>query len=627
MKSKIILNCFPPTNLYMPAIACEVLKSYLLKHNINTEVVYWNHIFQDLYIDETENKNLFHPTDDIHKILPFLSILSSDYRDKDSITDQIIFKMQETCPSFKSIEPNYYENKLLGEIKKAKDIINIYLDKILTDDVVIFGVSAKFDSWVTGTIVAQEVKKRNPNIKCLLGGIEDEHAAKALFNILDVYDFVMWGEGEIPLKTLHINLETNNHDFSMIPRTLYRNEEVDKIIKNAKILNTKESYFDIKDYYNLDFDEYFTYANNTKKEDIILPIEISRGCRWNRCNFCALNWGYLYRQQDFDKIINQLRELYVKYKVKKFFFVDNDIVGKDIRKFEAFLDSLINLSNELEIDFDFHADILHLGFNKKIIKKLSLAGFKSVQVGYEAVSDSMLKKLNKSTTFADNILFVKFAQKFDVDLTITGLIIGIPQENRDDVKVSTNNLHYLRFFLGKEKNKLEHRFSELTLFYNTNFWKMMTDAEKEEFKKHPMNEYLSGKFTNNKYIRYSLLGQYRIPPQMDNWYSFKVISNHYENSNYKYYLIKDENIVHYIEYNDKVKTNSIRFDQPEYWDVLKLANDKVIGIKKIAEFLKENYQISESKSLEIVKELNETYLLYCSEDFSKIITIIDTDNC
>jgi len=618
MSIKVILNCFPPTNLYMPAIGCEVLKSHISKNKrINTEVIYWNHIFQKIYEGSGKDDKLLQPEDDLLQVLPFLSILA-EQKFNHKIKERIILKMQEAAPGFKAMGASYYKEKYIKQINSIYEILKNQLDKLLTNNILLFGISAKFDAWIPGIIVAQEVKRIRPDIKLVIGGIEEVEAAKELFKAFDVFDFAIWGEGEIPTSLLIEKLLKGNEEYQNIPRLLHRKESIDKIISRAPQLEDSANYYDIKKYEDLSFDNYYSYAKTIDPKKIQLPIEISRGCRWGKCNFCALNWGYTYRTQNLNNVIEQIKKQYLKYKTKSFFFVDNDIVGKNIKLFENFLDALIDLSNELEVDFDFHADILHLNFNKELIKKISLAGFKSVQIGYEGVSDSMLKKLKKSTTFAENILFVKFAQKYDVEVTITGLIIGIPNETEEDIIKSTDNLHFLRFFLGDKKNKLHHPFAELMLFHETGFWKMLSELERKKFDKHPLNDFLPEDFLNNTHVKYSLLGQYKIPILMDKWQSFKVVSNHYEKSDYKYYLIENKDVINYLEYKDNLKIDSLSFEQPEFWDVLKIANDEIVSEKMMLEKIQEKYEnITKDELKEIIKKLKDNYLLYSSEDNAK----------
>lgn len=624
MTTKLLLNCLPPTNLYIPSLGCEVLKSYLDRTlEIGTKIIYWNHIFTDLYVDPTTEQNIFQPRNDLELILPFLAILA-EKENNQKIRSRILLKMQECAPGLRSIEDDFYEKKYKLQIERIYKIIDIQLEKVLSDDVLFFGISGKFDAWIPGIILAQEVKKRKPSMNCILGGIEDVKAAQVVFELFDIFDYVIWGEGEIPLRMLVESIIKQQP--TEIPRVLRRSEDPTLAINRSKSIESSNTYFNMNDYVELDYSGYFNYSKNIDKSKIKIPLEISRGCRWNRCNFCALNWGFTYRSKGFDHIVNEIKQHYNNHSITNFFFVDNDVVGKNIKHFENFLDSMIVLSSELEVDFHLHADILHLNFDKNLIRKLSLAGFKSIQVGYEAVTDSMLKKLNKSTTFAENLLFTKFTQKFDVELTISGLIIGLPNETEEDIIESTKNLHYLRFFLGQEKDKLKHRFAELMLFYNTGFWKMMHEVDIQNFNRHPLNTYLPDSLIKNQFVRFSLLGQYKQPILREQWDLFKMVSDHYEKSQYRYFIIKNNEAIQYLEYQGDLKVESILFDKPEYWEILRLANDRILTSSQLFVKTKEKFPLlREEDFFKILDELRAKYLLYCSENNRKIITIIDTD--
>lgn len=622
MSLKVLINCLPPANLYMPSIGCEILNNYIsAKNDVKSEVIYWNHLFQQKISDE---ENLFQSEADFYQILPFLAILTENEDPK--FRKRILLKMQEINPALKSLGEYYYEEKLARQIKKINEIIEAKLSELITDDPLLFGISAKFDAWIPGIIIATKLKKIKPDIICVVGGIEEKYAANVLFQKYKIFDYAIWGEGEIPLSMLIEKIMHKENNYNDIPRLLYRSTLTAQSMQVLSPCNTNHNtgFLDLKEYPDIKYSSYFNYANNIKKENIQLPIEISRGCRWNRCNFCALSWGNLYRTQEFSNVIKQIKNYYQQYNIVRFFFVDNDIVGRNIHLFEAFLDQLTQLSTELEVDFDFHADILHLNFNKNIIKKLSTAGFKSIQIGYEGVSDSMLKKLNKSTTFAENLLFVKFAQKYDIEVTITGLIIGIPRESESDIYESVNNLHFLRFFLGKKRKELKHSFSNLVLFYETAFWKMLSETERKKYNKNPLNSYFPVDFTKNPHVAYSLFGQWST--YNGKWESFREISNYYEKYEFNYCLIEVNGKVNYLEYRENLKIDSITFDQPLYWDILKSANSEVVSAKKIYQCVSINYpNLDYNKLIEIVEELKSSYLLYSSSDYSKIVSIIDTE--
>lgn len=184
----------------------------------------------------------------------------------------------------------------------------------------------------------------------------------------------------------------------------------------------------------------------------------------------------------------------------------------------------------------------------------------------------------------------------------------------------------MRFLLGKKKKELEHPLSQLVLFYETRFWKMISQSEREKYNINSLNDYFPPDFTKNEYVKYSLFGQWIVTPLMRKWNAFKEISNYYQDNEFKYYLLQDKGVIKYVEYRADLKVQSLTFDQPGYWDVLKFANDEVISLNKLQERVNEKYSdIDKSRLIEIVEELKSSYLLYSSADHSKMISVIDTE--
>ena len=103
-------------------------------------------------------------------------------------------------------------------------------------------------------------------------------------------------------------------------------------------------------------------------------------------------------------------------------------------------------------------------FNAQLMEKMAIAGFKNIFIGYDALSDSLLSKMNKSNNFSDNIFFVKHSLKNGIS-PIVNVIKHVPGENEEDVQECINNLHYLRFFY----NNSIVSFSHMLEFQERNF--------------------------------------------------------------------------------------------------------------------------------------------------------------
>ena len=117
----------------------------------------------------------------------------------------------------------------------------------------------------------------------------------------------------------NITFRTNNH----------------VIVSSSK----KQAYVDLsKDMGYWDFSDYFLQAKPSTRVKTMVPVEISRGCHWNRCHFCYLNVGYKYRLKPVETLKNELLYYISTYKAYLYTFLDSDFIGEDIDRFNRLLD-------------------------------------------------------------------------------------------------------------------------------------------------------------------------------------------------------------------------------------------------------------------------------------------------
>ena len=244
-----------------------------------------------------------------------------------------------------------------------------------------------------------------------------------------------------------------------------------------------------------------------------------------------------------------------------------------------------------------------------------------VQIGYEALSDSLLKKFNKKNTFAENILFLKFALKYGFNVDGLNIIQNNPDETDMDIIESINNLHYLRFILSN--SNYYHNFIKLTVKSNSRYYKEHVLNKEENWGLNRIVDMMPEAIWNNIAI-YDLM-QFSLIKLNDLWTNFIKIDSHYKNTDYSYRIIKNEHSI-YEEYFNGQLTSKIEFDQSEYWEILKNANNKVCSIQDLKKDLNsKKYNFTESEIMKKIDDLSSAHILYSNRDYSKIITIIDTD--
>jgi radical SAM superfamily enzyme YgiQ (UPF0313 family) len=217
--------------------------------------------------------------------------------------------------------------------KKIFDLVDSELKTLDINNVILFGFSAKFYQWIPGMILAKKLRINFPGIKIIIGGLNSQNEAVAVMEICPYFDFGIWGEGEYPLLELLNGLEHKDSNlFKSVPRLVYRAD------KGLESTTNHSRYADFSDYIFPDYSDSIELSGKVSDPGISsLPIEASRGCYWNRCKFCSLNTGYKYRRRLPKSVVSEIDFMFQRYNIKRFRFLDHDIVGPDIVQFETLL--------------------------------------------------------------------------------------------------------------------------------------------------------------------------------------------------------------------------------------------------------------------------------------------------
>jgi len=410
----------------------------MLKQGFDVEIIYWNLIFEGIP-----------HTEDIPYAAVFPFLIERNYRKGDS-QSRIRAILQSVHPG------SYADRKSFQSFVERtqttlKGIIDAVLQSYLDQEILLWDFSSKYYQWIPAAVMAEYIRKAIPDAKIVLGGMGTHCEANTLLSLFDMFDFGVWGEGESPLQALCGQLLEGGDEFRAIPRVVYNNEEI-----QTSASSQSSGFLDLNQAVLPDYDDYFEQAKGKIPDHVIcLPIESSRGCHWNRCKFCSLNDGYHYRTKTPEKLLGELEQLRIRYRINHFALVDPDLVGHDIGRFCVLVTRLLdyNQKNQDAISFRI-AEINPCQIDKETIRMMSQAGLSQVQIGFEALTDSLLEKMNKRTTVATNLYFVKHALKNGMSIQGANIIPGVPDETIDDVIESMDNLHYFRFCFDKERFSL-----------------------------------------------------------------------------------------------------------------------------------------------------------------------------
>ncbi len=285
----------------------------------------------------------------------------------------------------------------------------------------------------------RRIKEIVPDLPVVVGGSvfagENTHDLLKTFSEID---FVVNGEGELPLSKLvrHIKNSGSIADLPSIPGVVARNgSDADHAV----------SFYQMRDLTKLpppDYDDYFYLMKTFPKEKTFFPTlstESSRGCWWkgsgkSGCAFCNLNlqWDG-YRTKTASQVVSEIDFLTSKYKTLSVVFTDNLLPVRESAEIFPMLDKL---GKDLRLFAEIRANT-----PKRILKAMRIGGVCEVQIGIEALSSRLLKKLNKGTTAICNLEIMKNCEELGIS-NVSNLIFCFPGSDAADVE---ETLHTLEF--------------------------------------------------------------------------------------------------------------------------------------------------------------------------------------
>jgi len=332
------------------------------------------------------------------------------------------------------------------------------------------------------------------------------------------------------------------------------------------------------------------------------------------------------RHKEPVQIVEEVRDLATRYDVTSIVFANMDIHDSNLRRFDDLLDRLVALRTEEGIDVVYSSDIAAARLNATTLKKMALAGFDNLLVGFEAMTDRLLEKVNKAHRFAHNICFLKLTDKFKIQHG-ANILMGVPDETREDVIESIQNLHYLRFYPPGTRGTLWIR--PMFLGARAPYETAMSDTERNRWvidDAYSVYGFLPGRIAAAGNRMH--LGSFRAPLwHSDLWDEFQVLVEAYQKTRREYHWFSrgEEAVLQERGNGEIVKEFAL---EPGYCEVLRLANDRVVGFGELSQKINTSFpELPEAKLREIVCDLKSEYLLYADEKLRTIISVVDTDDC
>lgn len=285
------------------------------------------------------------------------------------------------------------------------------------------GFSATTSSFPDAARMAAALKRINPEVVTICGGVHCSSMGGALLRDYPAFDFLIQGEGEITLAELVLGKSP-----AQIKGLLWRNQN--EIVENSprELIPDLDilpfpAYEKLKGFpkgYNLPLFSYAKFPGTS--------MVTSRGCLF-QCSYCdrsVFKKGFRYNSAQY--IYNHLKYLHQKFGIRHVNIYD-DLFTTDEKRIVELCDMLTQ--NPMDIQFNC---ALRVGFAPdKLLKMLKDAGCLMVSLGIESADPELLKKHKAGVTVEavrDTVARIQAA-----GLRAKGLfMMGLPGETEESIR-------------------------------------------------------------------------------------------------------------------------------------------------------------------------------------------------
>lgn len=596
----MILHSTLPYSLYIPNPTLGYLKGFLQEREITVRNIYWNLLLAETILDFQRNLEKYTRDERLSSTSAITFFLCKHFlTERSEKSGETTLDLQ-----FSAIFPKREISNLVSSVKSQ---IDQYIKQNNLDKEPFSGFDLRTYQWPMSYYIIRRLKALNPAAKIAVYGTPSKAQALQFIRIFSLTDFVIWGEIEYPLSCLVDALEKDT-SLGGTPNLMYRNEN--------EIRSTDEGtqYPDLDSYPFADHSDYFAtfekYINT--RMPILVPIEGSRYCPWNKCKFCISDRERIYRIRSPENIVEEIEYQAKRHNVDNFVFVDSELAGNK-KRFKTFLNLLVESSKNRKRPFHFFAEVSPVFFDLETVPLMQLAFFDSIQIGFEAMTDALLEKMQKRHRFAHNIQALKLGDQNSLNLEGLNILRDIPTETENDIVESCINLKFLRFLLNKYSLSL----ISLRLCKDSPFYDEMTEGDKKSWNSDLLWEEIASTNLVSESDRFEL-SEFCIdsPAHYHAWNIFDRVLTSYIQQNRSYAWVEYPDSSFVEEKGPRILRYT--FDRDET-DILIFCD----RIRDFSELRTRFHHLSEDELFGILNSLKEAGFLYYDRNFHTIISVLE----
>jgi len=270
--------------------------------------------------------------------------------------------------------------------------------------------------------IAKEVRK---DCTVVMGGPHVTFLPEESLKECDYVDIIVRGEGEKTVEELMETIERGGSLKKVKGITFRNGVEIVSTEPRPFIKNIDEIPFPSRDL--LPIYKYRAYGV------VYTTMLTSRGCPFG-CSFCASSrlFGKFWRGRSAENVLEEMKLIYEKYKIKNIEFVD-DTFTLNKKRVEEICDGMIKEGWDITWGASSRVDVI----TKKLAEKMKKAGCWILFLGIESGCQAILNEVGKRITLEQAKKAVKILK--DAGIQVLGsFILGFPKETSQMIEKTIN---------------------------------------------------------------------------------------------------------------------------------------------------------------------------------------------
>jgi ribosomal peptide maturation radical SAM protein 1 len=327
--------------------------------------------------------------------------------------------------------------------RQVQEASETFIEALNLKECLLAGLSVSLCQLTSALYFAREIKRRSPETVVVVGGSTfGWTTADGLLDYFSPIDLLVMGEGEVPLTRIvgHLCSGGSLDDLPQMPGVLSR-----KSVAAKPPLSPFSQLVSLEALPTPDYDDYFGLLERFDPQNRFfptIPVETSRGCWWHGrepgsprgCAFCNLNLQWSgYRSKGSSKSVSEVDDLTQRHRTLSVAIVDNVLPKSGMMDF---FKGLTQLGKDFNMFCELRADT-----PPETLKAMREAGVREVQIGVEAISTGLLKRLKKGTTAIQNLERMKWCEALGI-VNLSNLIVCFPGSDESDVQETLTNIPF-----------------------------------------------------------------------------------------------------------------------------------------------------------------------------------------